>query len=133
MTANHQGRDYPREIGGPIARKEGVVDPGGESPGLVVQGIPEPTHGMSATNVEKKGTGLDIAVSCHKALNEEITHTRHVELQEAEVSTEEDIKLLTQAKRQFPNLQWQIWAGRSSTDGTHRDHTAGGWQIPCCQ
>lgn len=65
MTANHQSRDDLREIGGLIVRKEVVVDPVGEALGLVVRGILAPTHGMSATNVEKKDTGLDIAVpSC---------------------------------------------------------------------
>lgn len=109
-----------------IAHKEGMVDPGGETLGLVVRGILEPIHGMSATNVEKKGTGLDIAVSCPQALNGETTYTRHVEVQEAEVATVKDIKLLTQAPRHTPNIQWLTGAGTTSIDGAHRDRTAGG-------
>lgn len=68
--------------------------------------------------MEEKGTGLDIAVRGHQALNADITHTRHVALQEAEVATEEDTKLLTQVQRQSPNIQWLIGPVRKSTDGT---------------
>lgn len=127
----YQGKDAQVEIGGPTVYRGDVVDSGDQTLELVVRGIPERIHGMSVTNVEERGTGLENAVSCPEAMNKEIT--RHGELREAEAVTKTDIKLPIQVLRRGLSIQWETGAGRNSTDGAHRNQAAGEWQIPCCQ
>lgn len=86
---------------------------------------------MSATNVEERGTGLENAVSGPKPMNKGIT--RQGGLREAEAAIKTDIKRLIRALRHAHSIQWETGVWRISTDGAHKSHAAGEWQIPCCQ
>lgn len=116
-----------------------MVDTEGEDQGLVVWEIPEPRLGMPVTDVERKDTGHVTARIPVRDYKKEIIDPRHMDLPEAEVSTQEDTKLQTQTQRRWPSTLWPstLWppgaGARNSTDGTHRDRTALEWQIPCCQ
>lgn len=79
-----QDRDDPRGIGGPVDRRESVVDTKGETQGLVVQGHPDLSLGMNASDVDVKDTGLGNALNPVRDYKTETIDSRHMELPEAE-------------------------------------------------